>query len=348
MRATALRVATDLFCQAAAPLQADVSRYVDLALPLLDSVDRDTRRAVAEKLVRIEHAPAAVVVRLRNDPDPFVSGAILSSPTVFQPDDLSTFISRCTPTEAAATARRVDLTPAAIRTLATHRAAFVVEALIENPAIALPDDIVDHLVERAMDEPRLVVALLSRADLAPAKLAPLYAEAPRPLREKIRDALANTAGHSASVPASSLAELTEAFARPTRDGVGQALAHVLKLRPQRLPKLLDDPTAELFALALSAAGAKRAAAINILLITAPEEVRTSVQTIFDAVKVLDQTHRNAAWQIVNAVAGERRVSRPAAVYEPHMHNSTTPQRVASRVRRLAAQRDVSRARSSGS
>jgi uncharacterized protein (DUF2336 family) len=348
MRATALRVATDLFCQAAAPLQADISRYVDLALPLLDSVDRDTRRAVAEKLAVIEHAPAAVVARLRNDPDPFVSGAILSSPAVFQPDDLSAFVARCTTAEAAATARRVDLTPAAIRTLATHRSAFVVEVLIENPAIALPDDIVDHLVERAADEPRLIAALLSRTDLAPDRLAPLYAEAPRPLRENIRRALADTAARSASVPASSLAELTEAFARPNRDGVGQALAHVLKLRPQRLPKLLDDPTAELFALALSAAGAKRAAAINILLIATPEEVRTSVETIFAAVKVLDATPRNVALQIVSAVAGERRVPRPAAVYEPHMHPSTTPQRVASRVRRLAAQRDVSRTRSSGS
>ncbi len=348
MRATALRVATDLFCQAAAPLPADVSRYIDLALPLLDSVDRDTRRAVAEKLARIEHAPATVVARLRNDPDPFVSGAILASPTVFQPDDLSAFVARCTTTEAAATARRVDLTPAAIRTLATHRAAFVVEALIENPAIALLDEIVDHIVERAVNEPRLVAALLSRIDLAPARLAPLYADAPRPLREKIRKELAKTAaGHSAPVPASSLTELTEAFARPNRDGVGQALAHVLKLRPQRLPKLLDDPTAELFALALSAAGAKRAAAINILLIATPEDVRTSVQTIFDAVKVLDQTPRNVAWQIVTAVAGERRPSRPV-VYEPHMHPSNTPQRVASRARRLAVQRDVSRVRSSGS
>jgi hypothetical protein len=125
--------------------------------------------------------------------------------------------------------------------------------------------------------------------------------------------------------------LLETADAATRSAVAEKLARIPHAPERLLRCFLDDPTGEVFALALLAAGIKRAPAINLLLITALPEVRTSVARIFAAADVHDATSRRVARMIVAAIAGERRTA--AAVFEPHMHPSGTPQRAVGARRR---------------
>src|SRR5262245_47659729 len=102
VQATVLRVATDLFCQSRTHAPADVARYTDLALALLDQVDATTRNAVAEKLSRLPDAPEKVLRRLLDDADISVSSKVLEYSSALMLENLTGFLAQCGAGEAAA------------------------------------------------------------------------------------------------------------------------------------------------------------------------------------------------------------------------------------------------------
>jgi len=67
MRPTLLRVATDLYVQKLTHTAEEESRYTELALRLLDTVDEPTRKVVASRLARHLSPPIAVLRRLASD-----------------------------------------------------------------------------------------------------------------------------------------------------------------------------------------------------------------------------------------------------------------------------------------
>lgn len=326
VRTTVLRVATDLFCQAAAHSPIDIARYTELALALLRTADVATRRAVAEKLARHPHAPERVLRALLDDPDIDVSAPVLEHSPALEHANIRTFIAGCGVAEAAALARRSDLAPPAIRLLAVHENDLVVEALLENRRISFDPVTTSLLLKRIEGQSRLTGLLLDHTGVDPADLAGLYAHAPADKRALIRQALGKR--HTTpfpAVPVSALGALNEAVQTQDRARIGAALASALGLDASRMDRVLDDPTGEIFALALLAAGLKRAPAVNLLLIAAVPAVRTSVERIFAAADLLDTTPRHAARKIVAAVVGE---PRAVPLFEPYMHDSATPQRAA--------------------
>lgn len=328
VRATVLRVATDLFCQTSAHSPVDVARYTDLALALLETADAATRSAVAEKLARIEHAPERLLRFFLDDPDVTVSAAILSHSPALKIENLAGFLADCGPAEAAAIARRKDVDAQTIRLLAGYPHLLVAEALLENTGIDLDANAAALLVAKAEDHPDLATLLFAHPNVHPADLTPLYRKAPAKIRAQIRAALEERTSQPApAVPIEAVSALGDAVNAADRERIAASLGKALHLDPAGMGRVLDDPTGEVFALALLAAGIKRAPAINLLLITALPEVRTSVERIFAAADVHDATSRRVARIIVAAVAGERRTA--AAVFEPHMHPSGTPQRATS-------------------
>jgi hypothetical protein len=64
VRPTLLRVLTDLYVQARSHSSSEEAQYVELALRLIDSVDDQTRAAVAARLAGYPRAPLAVLRRL--------------------------------------------------------------------------------------------------------------------------------------------------------------------------------------------------------------------------------------------------------------------------------------------
>jgi hypothetical protein len=67
MRPTLLRVLTDLYVQQLTHSAEEESRYTELALRLLDTVDEPTRKVVASRLARHLSPPMAVLRRLADD-----------------------------------------------------------------------------------------------------------------------------------------------------------------------------------------------------------------------------------------------------------------------------------------
>lgn len=338
VRSTVLRVATDLFCQTHIHTPSDVTRYVDLALALLETADASTRNAVAAKLATAPHAPERLLRRLLDDPDVRVSGPILSHSPALAVENLADFLAGCGPAEAAAVARRVDIDASTIRLIASHPHLLVVEALLENTAVELDATAARILVARAQEHAALAALLFAHPHLHSAELAPLYQAAPANIRSNIRADLEQRTPNPAPPPAiEALPALNDAVLAADRNRIGASLAKVLQFDPAGTDRILDDPTGEVFALALSAAGIKRAPAINLLLIAACPDVRTSVERIFAAADVYETTSRRVAREIVVAVAGERRAGSPA--FESHMHPSGTPQRAVSTQRRPFARRE---------
>ena len=332
VRATVLRVATDLFCQTRLHSPADIARYTDLALALLEYVDADTRKAVAQKLAQAPHAPERLLRQLLDDDDVTVTGAILSESKALSRENLSGFLSECGPAEAAAIARRNDIDLQTIRLLAGHSHLLVVETLIENAALHFDPATVRLLVDRLRDRPALARLLLARPDISPEQLTPLYLEALPDMRARMRDALEARLPHaSPSVPLDAVSDLNDAVIAAEPERVGASLGKALRLDPAGVSRILNDPTGEVFVLALAAAGIKRAPAVRLLLIAAVPEVRMSVELIHAAADIHESTSRRVAREIVAAVAGERRTT--AGAFEPHMHPSSTPQRVFGQRRR---------------
>lgn len=342
VRATVLRVATDLFCQTRLHSPADVSRYTDLALALLEYVDADTRKSVAQKLAQVPHAPERLLRQLLDDKDVTVTTAILSESKALSRENFSGFLSECGPAEAAAIARRNDIDIQTIRLLAGHPHLLVVETLIENTALRLDPTTVRLLVDRLRDRPAFARLLLARPDIAPEQLTPLYLDALPEMRARMRDALeARLPPTSASVPLDAVSELNDAVIAAEPERVGASLCRALRLDPAGITRILNDPTGEVFVLALAAAGIKRAPAVRLLLIAAVAEVRLSVERIHAAADIHELTSRRVAREIVAAVTGERRAT--AGTFEPHMHPSSTPQRVFGQRRRpLPLQKPVRR------
>lgn len=342
VRATVLRVATDLFCQTRLHSSADVARYTDLAVALLEYVDADTRKAVAQKLAKTPHAPERLLRQLLDDNDVTVTGAILSESKALSRENFSGFLSECGPAEAAAIARRNDIDLQTVRILAGHPHLLVVEALIENTALHLDLATIRLLVDRLRDHPALARLLVARPDIPPEQLTPLYLGASPDMRARIRDALEQRLPHtSPTVPLDAVSELNDAVIAAEPQRVGASLGKALRLDPAGIARILNDPTGEVFVLALAAAGIKRAPAVRLLLIAAVPEVRMSVERIHTAADIHESTSRRVAREIVAAIAGERRAA--AGTFEPHMHPSSTPQRVFGQRRRpLPLQKPVRR------
>lgn len=341
VRATVLRVATDLFCQTRVHPPADVLRYTELAIALLETADAATRRAVAQKLSEAPHAPERLLRHLLDDPDVTVSGTVLSKSPALKLENLGDFLAECGPAEAAAIARRADIDAQTVRLLAAHPHLLVVEALVENVALVFDASTARTLASRCVDHPTLAKLLFNHPSIHRADLAPLYPAASKELRAEIRAALEErTPTPSGAVPIEALAELNNAVQAADRIRIGASLGKALRLDPAGIVRVLDDPTGEVFALALLAAGVKRPPAIRLLLTIAIEAVRTSVERIFAAADIYETTSRRVAREIVVAVAGERPSAR--AVFEPYMHASATPQRTFGTRRGQLSQKQLDR------
>jgi uncharacterized protein (DUF2336 family) len=116
IRATLLRVLTDLYVQKRSQSAEDERHYTELALRLIGEVDEDTRESVAIKLAGYPLAPRAVILRLARDV-PEVASPVLRHSPVLTPEDLKLIARELGEVYAALIARRgePDAEPPATR-----------------------------------------------------------------------------------------------------------------------------------------------------------------------------------------------------------------------------------------
>ena len=113
VRATLLRVLVDQFVAERHHPAAEVTRFGELVLHLLDKADEADRRLVAEKLADHPQTPCIVARRLARD-SAEIAAPILERSAAITDDDMFLAVQSGDPAKARAVARRADLGLAAL------------------------------------------------------------------------------------------------------------------------------------------------------------------------------------------------------------------------------------------
>src|SRR6266536_1028267 len=105
IRATLLRVLTDLYVQSPAHAPDDERQYTELALRLMDAVDIPARAVLAKRLATYPAAPREIIQRLARDVSE-VAEPILKHCSSLTPADLDAIAKECGPGHAATIVKR--------------------------------------------------------------------------------------------------------------------------------------------------------------------------------------------------------------------------------------------------
>lgn len=315
-RATVLRVAADLFAAASNRTPGDIEVFAALALPLLNVADYATRMTVAQRLSPLPDTPTAIIERLLADDVEIAREVLLRCPKLTQ-GGMRTIAMDGGLAEVRAVAERSDLDSGTLHSLSTHTDTDVLETLLANTSAQIDVISLANIVDRARSDSALARRLLQRADINPAACAGLYDLLDEDDRARVRAALKTTPLRAlAPLDSDALHGFRLAVLRGGTDGFVSALSRLLRAPLSATARLLDDETGELAALALIAAGCTRDETVAALLICAPETVRTSIQKIFAAASLHDDTPREVALAIIRALLPSQPVaSRPA--HQPH-------------------------------
>ena len=292
MRPTLLRVLTDLYVQKLQHTPEEEDRYTELALRLLDSVDIDTRIAVARLLARHLAPPPRVIERLAADIAQVVTTARASAGTGAAPgignnaSDVAG--AQSVPAASFATASASVTTPIAVDT-------------------ELAGELDDTFFAASPDERRLILINLD------------VIGAPGP-------------GGSAMLADTSVMDRLEtaALARQ-REEFNRLLAWALEIAGEQAERIGDDPSGEPVVVAAKALGMAREVLYRILLFINPtvghsvERVNALVN-LYDEMSVAAAQHLVAVWQALNRKS--ERVS--AAKYRPVTSDDTRSVRPADR------------------
>lgn len=280
VRPTLLRVVVDQFVAEPHHGAAEVTRFGELVLHLLDRAEAGERAIVAAKLAPHPQTPAAVARRLAAD-IPAVACPVLAGSPALSDDDQFLAVRSGDADKAAAVASRTDLGLAAL--------------------VALED----------FDDPRVRAALAARVPVEPIAMRRTIGDGPRDLGGAF---LAGTAVQREALIAELALRPPAAVARAPSDphraielaalsrrtgAIAGALAAVLGLAPDIAGRIADDESGETLIVVARALDLGREAASRILLF-ANEAVGTSVARVYDLTALYDALPRQAALAIVQS------------------------------------------------
>jgi uncharacterized protein (DUF2336 family) len=167
VRPTLLRVLTDLYIQTRSHTPDEEAQYVELALRLIDTVDAETRHAVAARLAAYPRAPQDVIRRLAE----FGVASEVASPPLAPhlPDIRNAFFAATSYerqmilTTPPAGERAEGPAPAAVETCKRLEAAALERNVPEftqllESALLLPTSIADKIVTDPLGEPVVIAA----------------------------------------------------------------------------------------------------------------------------------------------------------------------------------------------
>lgn len=323
VRPTLLRVVVDQFVAEPHHSAAEVTRFGELVLHLLDRAEAGERAIVAAKLAPHPQTPAALARRLAADVAAVACPVLAQSPALSD-DDQFLAVRSGDADKAAAVACRADLGLAAL--------------------VALED----------FDDPRVRAALAARVPAQPVAMR-------RSIGDKPSDLGTAFLGGSSAQRETLIAELAlrpppagariptdpqraiELSALSRRDGaIAAALAAVLGLAPATAARIAADETGEPLIVVARALDLGREAAARILLF-AHEAVGTSVARVYDLTALYDVLPRRAAlailesWQAAaEALPASARTARHAPVLAQDASDRLGARQAANPASRIAA------------
>jgi uncharacterized protein (DUF2336 family) len=161
---------TDLFLSPEGRLSdQDRAQMADIIGKLVDDVEIEVRRALAERLALLPDAPKALILKLAND-EVRVARPLLMNSTVLKDADLIEVVRQRSQEHRLSVAMRSGIGPAVGDALLEFGEEDVIEALIRNPDAVLSRQALEYLVEESRRLDQFQEPLLRREDL-PSALA---------------------------------------------------------------------------------------------------------------------------------------------------------------------------------
>ncbi len=290
MRPTLLRALTDLYTHKLAHTPDEECRYTELAMRLLDSVDAQTRAAVAVRLSKHLSPPLRVIQHLANDlPD--VAAPLRSHPL------LQHAVQTREPAPSAATI-----------------------ADGPRPAPAKPDEPETHVADsfRIVD---LTIAhelneMFFTADATERRLILLNLHIVAPI----------PAGHVAVSRDPAVGEYLEAAAlRRNREEFVQHLAPALRIPPEQARRIIRDDLGEPLAVAAKALGTPRDVLHRLLMFVNPA-VGLSVNLVHTLAALYDEMASQAAEGMVAIWQSLRVEERAKPAHQPLFYDDQAQDR----------------------
>jgi uncharacterized protein (DUF2336 family) len=325
VRPTLLRVLTDMFVDAKHLSEAEVARFGELAIHLIEQVDDETRVVVAGKLGGNANAPRPVLDKLIAS-EPEAAERIIEASPLLTIEDLWTLAIDGGPMTCGAIARRRDLDLELTRFLARKAYPLVADALASNLAAPIDREVIASLAPSICEIPDLADRIASRRGIEPAWLAPLFLVLPGPARASVVEAYRRHASErrpltretQLAAPQLVLALIeTAALSRATED-LAIGLARILGIDGGDALKIVREPSGEALALALIAVGMPSDQAARVLMFTV-RQFSESADGLRRLVQLMDTMPRSAATRIVRAFAPpleSERQARHGGVFSP--------------------------------
>jgi uncharacterized protein (DUF2336 family) len=325
VRPTLLRVLTDMFVEAKHLSEAEVARFGELAIHLVEQVDEETRLVVASKLGPNANAPRPVLDKLIAS-EPEAAERIIEASPLLTMEDLWTLAIDGGPMTCGAIARRRDLDLELTRFLARKGYPLVADALASNLAAPIDREVIASLAPSIFEVPDLADRIASRRGIEPAWLAPLFLVLPGPARASVLEAYRRHASDrrpltretQLAAPQLVLALIeTAALSRATED-LAIGLARILGIDGGDALRIVREPSGEALALALIAVGMPSDQAARVLMFTV-RQFSESADGLRRLVQLMDTMPRSAATRIVRAFAPpleSERQARHEGVFSP--------------------------------
>jgi hypothetical protein len=340
VRPTLVRVLTDLYVQKRDHTAEEYSRYGELAGRLLESVDEQTRAAVARKLSACPDAPHAIVLQLACDVFDVAEPILRLSPCLSEYDLLAVASgiggrhaeavaaregrAASDPEQPAAVADRTEeeTEPVVVETVepVEHAAHVQIEVEADEPMPPAPD-----VTAAVGATPSPQPGISGASDSAERSIGERFlAAGPDERLALIAQIEIRRADGKASQPApaeDAIRALDDAVL-DSRAAVADHLMRAFNLSSDVTARILDDAHGEPLMIALKALGAPREVLVRALLLVNPE-VGQSVERVFSLAALYDEIGGVAASQIVASLsepaAGKRRTGR----HQPHLFDDET-------------------------
>jgi hypothetical protein len=286
IRPTLVRVLTDLYVQKNAHSAEEERHYTELVLRMIDSVDLQTRTAVAAKLAVYAGAPPAVIRRLARDVIEVAEAVLRKSDTL--------------------TVAELD---AIVRDFGAAHASAIAARSVPVPA-APPSVTVEPQAPPAPQRPEAATTEATSA----VSLADLFFSADAGARRVLLTSLGNidTETPPAVRPIETIRALEAAALGRERGTFIHLLQNALGLTHEQAERIVADRSGEPLLVAAKALAMPAVVLQRILMFIDPA-IGESVQRVFDLASFYERLSSDAAHMIVASLRGREpaRARRPA-------------------------------------
>lgn len=229
-RLKTLRALTQVFIDVADRLPDElVDIFGEVICYLIEQIETSALVDLGDRLAPLDKAPTEVIKRLANNPDIAVAGKVLTQSECLAPADLVALAAAKEEAHLIAIAARKRLGSEVTDALLKRHSVQVARVLAANVGAVFSDPGYDLLVERGAADAATAEKLVQRADVTPARLNALIAQADEGVRKMI---LATVPPQRRAVAEAAVEKNSKAAARS--ESAAQAYSHTTSVIMEKL------------------------------------------------------------------------------------------------------------------